>query len=101
MWTKITSPDQLKTAGLGTLLIKYPLSGGVATSLDITDKEKISVRYVTKNSPSYEEFDMSLIPYQIEHFIYMISGIASTSFAEMHKKYTDIISEGNYWIYRG
>jgi hypothetical protein len=54
---------------------------------------------VIKNLPSFEEFDISLIPYQMEHFLYMVSGLSNVAFASMHKRYLDIVSEGNYWIY--
>ena len=99
MWTRITSSDQLKSIGVGTLLFKYPAQGGTAHSFDVNDKERISVRYVTKNFPSFEEFDISLIPYQMEHLVYILSGLNNLTFAEMHKKYTEIISDGNYWIF--
>jgi hypothetical protein len=99
MWTRITSSDQLKSIGVGTLLFKYPALGGAANSFDINDKERISVRYVTKNFPKFGEFDISLIPYQMEHFVYVLSGLTHMSFAEMHKKYTEIVSDGNYWIF--
>ncbi len=101
MWTRITSSDQLRSIGVGTLLIKYPAIGGVAKSLEFNDKESISVRYVMKNLPSFEEFDISLIPYQMEHFLFVMTGLSSISFAAMHKKYRDIITEGNYWIFEG
>ena len=100
MWTRITSNDQLKSIGVGTLLLKYPTLGGIVNALDITDKERISVRFVTKNLPSFEEFDISAIPHPLEHFVYMISGLRNISFAALHKKYTDIITEGTYWVYR-
>jgi hypothetical protein len=100
MWTRVTSADQLKNAGVGTLLIKYPTFGKPVSTLDINDKEQISIRYVTKNFPLFEEFDISLIPYQIEHFIFIISGLANISFAAIHKRYAEIISEGTYWMYK-
>jgi hypothetical protein len=97
MWTRITSFDQLKSIGVGTLLIKH--LSGKTPSLDIDDKEKLSVRYVMKNFPSFEEFDLSLIPFQMEHFVYMLTGLRNLSFASMHKKYADIVDDGSYWIY--
>jgi hypothetical protein len=97
MWTRITSSEQLKAIGVGTLLIKA-LSGS-KEKLDIDDKDRLSVRYVMKNLPTFEEFDLSLIPYQMEHFVYMLSGLRNLSFASMHKRYEDIIRDGNYWIY--
>jgi hypothetical protein len=99
MWKRITTCEQLRNIGAGTLLIKY--SGTAENTLDMNDKERISVRYVVKNLPAFEEFDISLIPYQIEHFLFIISDLKNISFAAMHKKYNDIISEGNYWIYKG
>jgi hypothetical protein len=101
MWTRITTSDQLKSIGVGTLLLKYPTLGSAVNSLDINDRERISVRYVTKNFPTQQEFDISLIPYQLEHFVYMLSGLSNLTFAAMHKKYMDIITEGNYWVYKG
>jgi hypothetical protein len=100
MWTRLTTSDQLKNINIGTLLLKYPIAGDVANSLDINDKDRISVQYVIRNLALREEFDLSLIPYQVEHFLLMISGLSNLSFAAMHKKYLEIISEGNYWIYR-
>ena len=100
MWTRVTTTEQLKAINAGTLLIKYPLSGELAPDLDTNDKERIAVRYVTKNSPNTGEFDISLIPYQIEHLLYLVSGIANTSFAAMRKGYEDIINEGRYWIFK-
>jgi hypothetical protein len=99
MWTRITSSDQLKSVGVGTLLIKS--LSGANNSLDINDKEKISVRYVTKNLPKFEEFDLSLIPYQMEHFVYVLYGLTTSTFAAMHKKYEEIVADGNYWIFSG
>lgn len=100
MWTRVTTTEQLKAINAGTLLIKYPLQGDVATNLDTTDKERMAVRYVTKNSPNAQEFDISLIPYQIEHMLYLMSGLADASFAAMKKGYEDIIKEGRYWIFK-
>jgi hypothetical protein len=99
MWTRIISIDQLKTIGIGTLLLKYPVIGEPSASLDINDKERISIRFVTKNFPSFEEFDISLIPFQVEHFVFVLTGLSNLSFAAMHKKYRDIVMEGNYWIF--
>ena len=98
MWTRIVSSHQLKSIQVGTLLIKYPLSGNVVNALEAIDKEKISVRYVTKNIPAFEEFDVSLIPSQLEHFVH-IAGLDSISLAVIHK-YMDIIADGSYWIYQ-
>lgn len=100
MWTRITTSDQLKSISIGTLLLKYPTAGAPVSALDINDKERISTRYVIKNLPFLEEFDLSLIPYQVEHFLLMMSGLSSLSFAAMHKKYMEIVAEGNYWIFR-
>jgi hypothetical protein len=97
MWTRITTSEQLKSIGVGTLLIKA-LSGS-KERLDVDDKDRLSVRYVMKNFPTFEEFDLSLIPYQMEHFVYMLSGLRNLSFASMHKRYDDLIQDGNYWIY--
>lgn len=99
MWTRITSSDQLKSIGPGTLLLKYPTSGNAVSALDIYDRGRISVRYVTNNFPNRQEFDISLVPYKMEQLMYMISGMGSLPLAAVHKKYPDIISDGSYWIY--
>lgn len=97
MWTRITSLEQLKSIGVGTLIIKH--LAGKTEKLDVEDKEKLSVRYVLKNMTSNELFDLSLIPYQMEHFVYMLTGLRNLSFASIQKKYTDIINDGSYWMY--
>src|SRR5437868_5663925 len=99
MWTRITSSEQLRDISIGTLLVKYPVTGEAPAALDINDRERLSLRYVMKNLPALQEFDLSLIPYQIEHFLLMVSGLSNLSFAAMHKKYMEIVAEGNYWIF--
>jgi hypothetical protein len=97
MWTRITSLEQLRSISAGTLMIKH--MAGNTDKLDVEDKEKLSVRYVLKNMTSMEQFDLSLIPYQMEHFVYMLTGLRNLSFASIHKKYSDIIADGSYWIF--
>jgi hypothetical protein len=96
MWIKVSNIEQLQSLELGRTLLKYPITGEPVDNLDVSDRENISVRIVTRNEPNLESIDISFIPSQIDHHI--IAGLDNIILGPMHKDYRDIVEENKYWL---